>query len=50
MIKSKLNSKEVLISKALIDSDIGHDEFVLVSNVLKEIYDMEEAIKNSKNK
>ena len=26
--KSKLNSKEVLISKALIDSNTSHDEFV----------------------
>ena len=42
---SKLNSTEVLISKALIDSDISHDEFVLMNNVLKEFYDMEEEIK-----
>ena len=34
--KSKLNSIEVLISKALIDSVISHDEFVLINNVLKE--------------
>ena len=27
---------EVLISKALIDSVISHDEFVLIDNVLKE--------------
>ena len=27
---------EVLISKALIDSDISHDEFVLINNVIKE--------------
>ena len=32
----KLNSVEVLISKALIDSGISHDEFVLINNVLKE--------------
>ena len=43
--KSKLNSIEVLISKALIDSNISHDEFVLINNVLKEFYDMEEEIK-----
>ena len=30
--KSKLNSIEVLISKALIDSFIGNDKFVLISN------------------
>ena len=33
--KSKLNSIEVLISKDLIDSNISHDEFVLINNVLK---------------
>ena len=47
LAKSKLNSIEVLISKALIDSVISHDEFVLINNVLKEFYDMEEEIKNS---
>ena len=36
LAKSKLNSIEVLISKALIDSVISHDEFVLINNVLKE--------------
>ena len=50
LAKSKLNSIEVLISKALIDSNISHDEFVLITNVLKEFYDMEEEIKNSNNK
>ena len=43
--KSKLNSIEVLISKALIDSYISNDEFVLINNVLKEFYDMKEEIK-----
>ena len=46
----KLNSMEVLISKALIDSSISHDEFVSMNNVLKELYDMKEEIKNSNNK
>ena len=35
LAKNKLNSIEVLISKALIDSYISHDEFVLINNVLK---------------
>ena len=35
LAKSKLNRIEVLISKALIDSNISHGEFVLISNVLK---------------
>ena len=34
--KDKLNTIEVLISKALIDSYISHDEFVSVNNVLTE--------------
>ena len=50
LAKSKLNSIEVLISKALIDSNISHDEFVLINNVLKEFYDTKEEIKNSNNK
>ena len=35
--KDKLNIIEILISKALIDSDISHDEFASVNNVLKMI-------------
>ena len=50
LAKSKLNSIEVLISKALIDSNISHDEFVLINNVLQEFYDIKEEIKNSNNK
>ena len=41
---------KVLISKALINSNISHDEFVLINNVLKEFHDMKEEIKNSKDK
>ena len=44
---SKLNSIVVLISKALINlinSNIFHDELVLINNVLKEFYDMKEYI------
>ena len=37
LAKTKLNIKEVLISKALIDSNISHDKFVSVNNVLKDI-------------
>ena len=35
LAKSKLNSTEVLISKALIDSVISHDEFVLMKKEIK---------------
>ena len=48
LAKSKLNSIEVLISKGLIDSNISHDEFVLINNVLKEYDNMKEEIKNLK--
>ena len=43
---SQLNSIEVLISKALIDSVISHHQFVSISNVQREYDDMKEAIKN----
>ena len=38
--KAKLDTIEVLISKALIDSYISHDEFVSVNNLLREYTDM----------
>ena len=40
--KSKLNSIEVLISNALMDSIISHDEFVLINNVQKEFDNIKE--------
>ena len=42
LAKSKINSIELLISKALIDSNISHDEFVLTNNVQKEYDEMKE--------
>ena len=48
LAKSKLNSIEVLISKALMDSNINQDEFVLINNVIKEYDDMKEKRKNLK--
>ena len=45
---AKLNSIEVLIYKALIDSVINHDEFILINNVLKEYNKMKEEMKNLK--
>ena len=38
----KLNTIEVLISKVLINSNISHDEFISINNVLKQDDDMEE--------
>ena len=46
LAKSELKSMDVLISKALIDSNNNHDEFFLRNNVLKEFYGMKEEIKN----
>ena len=51
--KKKLKKHDkivLLISKALITSDISHDEFVLIDKVLKEFYDAKEEIKNSNDK
>ena len=45
LARSKLISTEALISKALIDSNVSHDEFVLINNVLKEYSKMTEEIK-----
>ena len=38
--KSKLNRTEVLTSKSLIDSNVSHDKFVSINNVLKEYEEM----------
>ena len=48
LIKTKLNTMEVLISKALFNSNFSHDDCISV-NVLKEYNDMKEAIKNPKS-
>ena len=44
--KTSLNTIEVLISKALINSDVSHDECVSVNNILTEYNEMKEEIKN----
>ena len=44
--KDMLNVIEVLIPKALINSNISHDEFVAVNNVLREYKEMKEEVKN----
>ena len=49
LAKSKLTSIEVLISKALIDSVISHDEFVLINNAIKEYDEMKGETKNLKS-
>ena len=49
LANAKLNSMEVLISKSLIDSNIIHDEFFLINNVLKEYYYVKKEIKKFKD-
>ena len=44
LTKSVLNRIEVLNSKSITDSNISHDEFVLINNVLKEYEEMKEEI------
>ena len=46
LAKSKLYLIESLVSKALIDSNISHNEFILINNLLKEYADMKEETKN----
>ena len=43
--KTKLNIIEISLSKALIDSNISHDEFVLLNNVLSRYDEMKKEIK-----
>ena len=47
-VKYKLDTIKLLISKALIDSTISHNEFVLTNNVLKEYDNIKEETKNLK--
>ena len=49
LAKTDLNTIEVSISKALSNSYINNDEFVLVNKVLREYNEMKEEMKNSKN-
>ena len=49
LTKTKLNSIEDGISKALIDSNVSLDELVPVNNVLKEYIDTKKSIKNHRS-
>ena len=48
LAKSKLSRIEVIVSKALINSVISHDELVSINNLLKQYDEMKEKIKNLK--
>ena len=45
LAKSKLNSIDTLISQALIDMDISHEEFITILQK-KDRYEMKEKLKN----
>ena len=44
--EDKLNTIEIIISKALIDSYIGHDEFISLNKVLRKCNEMRKEIKS----
>ena len=50
LAKTKKNTINFSISKNLIDSDISHNKFVLVNDVLKEYNDIKKAFKNPDNR
>ena len=43
--KTKLNNIEAVISKALTDSYVNHEKFVLVTNMLREYNEMSNILK-----
>ena len=48
LVKCKLNSIKILISKTFIDSNISHGEFVFINNVLNKYDNLKEKITNLK--
>ena len=50
LAKSKLNSIETLMSQALIDLDISHEEFKIIVNEKEKYEQMKESALNLKNK
>ena len=49
LAKTKLNTIDMLVFKALFDSYINHDQFDSVINMLWEYNEMREEIRNPKN-
>ena len=50
LTKSKLNSVETLMSQALIDLDISHEEFKTIVNEKEKYEEMKESIRNIKSR
>ena len=50
LAKSKLNSIDTLMSQALIDLDISHEEFKTIVNETEKYEKMKESIRNTKSR
>ena len=50
LAKSKLNSIKTLMSQALIDLDISHEEFKTIVNEKEKYEQMKESIRNTKSR
>ena len=50
MAKSKLNSIEILISQALIDMEIGHEELIAIFNEKDKYEKMKENVRSENEK
>ena len=50
LAKSKRNSIEALMSQALINLDISHEEFKTIANEKVKFEQMKESIRNTKSK
>ena len=50
LAKSKLNSTETLMSQALIELDISHEEFKTIVNEKRKYEQMKESIRNTKSR
>ena len=50
LAKSKLNSTETLMSQALIDLDISHEEFRTIVNEVEKYEQMKENVRNIKSR
>ena len=46
LAKSKLNSFETLVSRALIDMEIGHEEFITILKEKGKFEKMKESVRN----
>ena len=49
LAKTKLDTFEVLISKAFVNSCINHDQFFSVNNMLRKYNEIKEEINNPEN-